>query len=76
MRSSSVGPCGSSNAKIVLINVVWNAIIYYQVIFEHVLKKFPRPSTGILGIEKSCVRQVISGSVLSGLGCADFYNTC
>ena len=35
----------------VLINVVWNAIIYYHVIFEHVLKKFPRPSQEALHVQ-------------------------
>ena len=44
MSSPSVGLGGSTNAKTVLINIVYNAILYYHANYQHVLKNSQYPN--------------------------------
>ena len=37
-------PCGAKNKKIVLTNVVQDAIIYLRMNYRHMLQKFPYPN--------------------------------
>ena len=46
---SFVGGYFANNLKVVLINVDQDAILYLRVNYQHVLKKFPYPSEGLLG---------------------------
>ena len=43
-----VGLCGAKNQKMVLTNVVQDAILYLNMNCQHVLQKFPYPTTGCL----------------------------
>ena len=39
-----VGPCGAKNQKMVLTNVVQEAILYLRMNYQHMLQKFPYPN--------------------------------
>ena len=42
-----VGPCGAKNQKMVLTNVVQDAVLYLNMKNQHVLQKFPYPTVAI-----------------------------
>ena len=44
-----VGPCGAKNQKMVLTNVVQDAILYLKLNYQHMLQKFPYPIIQHLG---------------------------
>ena len=43
-----MGPCGAKNHKMVLTNIVQDAILYLEMKNQHVLQKLPYPTVHLL----------------------------
>ena len=43
-KKVDVGPCGAKNHKMVLTNVVQDAILYLKMNSQHMLQRFPYPT--------------------------------